>query len=117
MNDAWIGVDLDGTLAFYDEWRGPEHIGDPIPTMVDRVKKWLAEGQKVRIFTARVACGESEDPHPSEACRAVIQAWCQKHLGQVLPVTNKKDYGMIELWDDRAVAVVPNTGVIIGGRR
>ena len=24
-----------------------------------------------------------------------------------------KDYGMIELWDDRAVQVVPNTGIRI----
>jgi hypothetical protein len=34
--NGWIGVDLDGTLAFYDEWIGPEHIGAPIPGMVDR---------------------------------------------------------------------------------
>ena len=30
---GWIGVDLDGTLAFYDMWRGMEHIGKPIPAM------------------------------------------------------------------------------------
>ena len=24
---GWIGVDLDGTLAQYDHWRGIEHIG------------------------------------------------------------------------------------------
>jgi hypothetical protein len=27
-----------------------------------------------------------------------------------LPVTNCKDLNMVELWDDRAVQVVPNTG-------
>jgi len=37
-SDQWIGVDLDGTLAKYGEWRGVEHIGEPIPPMVDRVK-------------------------------------------------------------------------------
>ena len=26
---GWIGVDLDGTLAHYDKWRGVEHVGDP----------------------------------------------------------------------------------------
>lgn len=33
---GWIGVDLDGTLAKYDQWRGVQHIGDPVPLMVDR---------------------------------------------------------------------------------
>ena len=36
--------------------------------------------------------------------------WCQAHLGRVLPVTCVKDFGMVELWDDRAVQVVPNDG-------
>lgn len=42
--------------------------------------------------------------------RAHIERWCLEHIGIVLPVTNVKDYGMIELWDDRAVQVIPNTG-------
>ena len=32
-----IAVDLDGTLARYDGWKGIDHIGDPIPLMVSRV--------------------------------------------------------------------------------
>ena len=28
---GWIGVDLDGTLARYDGWRGIDHIGEPMP--------------------------------------------------------------------------------------
>ena len=39
---GWVGVDLDGTLATYDEWRGIEHVGEPIAPMVERVKRWLA---------------------------------------------------------------------------
>lgn len=31
-------------------------------------------------------------------------------LGRVLIITNEKDYGMIELWDDRCVQVEINTG-------
>jgi hypothetical protein len=27
---GWIGVDLDGTLAHYDGWKGIDHIGEPI---------------------------------------------------------------------------------------
>lgn len=100
---GWIGVDLDGTLALYDGWNGHEHIGDPITPMVERVKRWRAAGRDVKIFTARV---HGDDP----AVLIVIEAWSLKHIGEVLPVTNKKDYGMIELWDDRAVQVHPNTG-------
>lgn len=34
---GWIGVDLDGTLAHYEGWKGVEHIGEPIPAMVERI--------------------------------------------------------------------------------
>lgn len=116
---GWIGVDLDGTLAHYDGWKGPEHIGEPIPLMVKRVKRWLAEGKDVRIFTARVDGGEvaAETNHADApkmrdvaTVRSFIEAWCLEHLGRVLPVTNRKDYGMIQLWDDRCVQVEENTG-------
>lgn len=126
MKQGWIAVDLDGTLAHYDEWRGEDHIGEPIPPMLRRVKAWLAEGKDVRIFTARVDGGEVAkamgDPNGDrfkdvERIRGFIDAWCEKHVGQKLPVTNKKDYGMIELWDDRAVQVVPNTGWPIDPKR
>jgi hypothetical protein len=43
----------------------------------------------------------------------LIGHWCQKHIGQRLEVTCTKDYGMIELWDDRAVQVVANTGITV----
>lgn len=41
---------------------------------------------------------------------AMIKAWCLEHLGQELEVTCSKDYGMILLYDDRAVQIIPNTG-------
>lgn len=100
---GWIGVDLDGTLAQYHGWISPEHIGEPIPLMVERIHKWLGDGVEVRIFTAR-AWRASEDEI------SLIQDWVEEHVGHRLAVTCTKDYGMIELWDDRAVQVVPNTG-------
>lgn len=102
----WIGVDLDGTLAKYDDWKGNTHIGEPIILMVNRVKEWLAAGKVVKIFTARVC---ENNPETLQA----IETWCLMHLGQVLSVTNVKDYGMVELWDDRCVQVVPNTGLTV----
>jgi len=31
MSKGWVGVDLDGTLAHYDGWKGADHIGEPGP--------------------------------------------------------------------------------------
>lgn len=103
---GWIGVDLDGTLAEYHGWKGEKHIGAPIPIMVERVKRWRAEGLDVRIFTARVCAGQRD----VLAIHACIARWCLEHLGEVLPITNVKDYSMVELWDDRAVQIIANTG-------
>jgi len=102
---GWIGVDLDGTLAHYDEWRGIEHIGDLVEAMRIRVLRWCADGVEVKIFTARV--------HPEDTREEVIgyiHAWLEKHGMPKLEVTNVKDFGMIELWDDRCVQVIPNLG-------
>jgi hypothetical protein len=99
MSGGWIGVDLDGTLAHYDRWRGPDHVGAPVRRMRIRVVNWLAEGREVRIFTAR-----KEDSYPA------IRAWCLRQFHRELPITNQKDFGCVEYWDDRAVQVIPNTG-------
>jgi hypothetical protein len=103
-SQGWIGVDLDGTLAYYDGWKGSAHIGAPIPVMVERVKRWLAEGKEVRIFSARVS-GDDE-----ETAYEAIRVWCLTVFGQVLRVTCTKDYHMIALYDDRCIQVEPNTG-------
>lgn len=104
MSKGWIGVDLDGTLALYDKWRGPEHIGQPVPAMLARVKSWLAEGRLVKIFTAR-ACDPLNIPY--------IELWLEEAGLPQLEITNTKDFSMIVLWDDRCVQVEPNTGKIL----
>lgn len=118
MSKGWIGVDLDGTLAQYDGWKGAENIGEPIPLMVARVKEWLVKGHEVRIFTARVSHDGTDERLADATCaHLAIIAWCNTHIGVQLPVTNIKDYAMIELWDDRAVQVEENTGIVIGKSR
>jgi len=104
MEDGWIGVDLDGTLAKYDHWKGIGHIGKPVPRMMKRIKGWISQGETVKIFTARVCAGP-------EAV-AYIKLWLKKHGLPDLEVTNLKDFDMIELWDDRAIKVATNTGDI-----
>lgn len=112
---GWIGVDLDGTLARYDGWQGIEHVGEPIQLMLDRVKDWVATDIEVRIFTARVSVGPGDrSAMGREGVTEVIQDWCEKHGLPRLAVTNIKDFGMVELWDDRAIQVKPNTGERVG---
>lgn len=108
---GWIGVDLDGTLAHYDRWEGLDVVGEPIPPMVARVRRWIAEGREVRIFTARA---DTEEAYLPIAIRT-IEDWCERHIGQRLPVTCKKDLAMIELWDDRAIGVLKNEGEPVSG--
>lgn len=101
-----IAVDLDGTLAQHGRWRGIEHIGDPVPEMARRVKRALAAGHNVVIFTARA------DPRQPDHERAIefVKQWCIRHFGVDLRVTAIKSMRMTEFWDDRAVRVGTNTG-------
>lgn len=115
---GWIGVDLDGTLALYDGWQGVENIGEPILPMLERVKAWVANGQEVRIMTARAFRLLSSVPHEFEEGCAVdrrVHAWLEQHGLPKLKVTCHKDFNMITLWDDRCVQVIPNTGLRADG--
>lgn len=131
----WIGVDLDGTFAYYGPGATPatwtmawDEIGPPIMPMVKRVQEWLGDGKEVRIVTARVfpfipgqgnplktllhtkRCLVTGRFFTIEEMIKTIQKYTMAHVGMALTCTCAKDYKMIELWDDRAVQVVPNTG-------
>ena len=91
---------MDGTLAHHEPGAFDDnHVGKPLAPMVKKVREWLAEGKDVRIFTAR-------KPHPA------IRRFCKENFGKVLPITNKKDPGMTALYDDRAVSVKRNEGLV-----
>lgn len=100
--NKWIGVDLDGTLAKklggdFDK----DKIGEPVPEMVRKVKRALADGKTIKIFTARAAAKENVP---------AIKAWLKQHDLPVLEITNEKDPGMVEIWDDRAKRVERDKG-------
>jgi hypothetical protein len=97
----WIGVDLDGTLARDLGSTRWDEIGSPIEPMLTRVKRWVAEGRTVKIFTARASS-------PRQV--AAIKEWLASCGLPDLEVTNVKDLQMIELWDDRCVQVTTNLG-------
>lgn len=98
--EPWIGVDLDGTLAYYDG--DASRIGNPIPRMLERVQRWLREGKRVKIMTSRAVDQEGINQ---------VRAWLHEHGVGDLEVTCQKDPGMVALWDDRAVGVHRNTGL------
>lgn len=96
-----ICVDFDGTLVTCG-MGGTQ----PIVLMVERVKKWLANGIEVKICTARAF-----DPRPGDL--EEVEYFCLKYFGKRLEITCSKDYNMLEIWDDRAIQVRPNTGVTL----
>lgn len=102
-----IGVDLDGTLAYWDESMGTDPvttaIGDPIPSMLANVFKWIDEGHTVKIFTAR-ACNADAIPK--------IKEWLHKQ-GLNLEITCCKEPCMEVYYDDRAITVERNTGNVL----
>nr|WP_320013592.1 hypothetical protein [uncultured Desulfobacter sp.] len=100
----WYGVDLDGTLAIWNETSTLDHIGAPIPAMVDMVCRMVDNGIRVKIFTAR-ACDPAQIPK--------IRAWMNQNGLPDLEITNVKDYYMERLYDDRAIRVERNTGRIL----
>lgn len=104
--EGWIGIDLDGTLAYYDEWRGIEYIGEPIPEMVRILEILLEAGYPVKIFTARAS---------NPKAKPYIKQWLKDNNLPELEITNVKDYDMILLIDDRCRQVKINTGEIVGG--
>ena len=126
--EGWIGFDLDGTLAEYYGWKGIDHIGKPVKPMVELIKKFYAQGRRVKIMTARIAPHRLEDGSvgeayitvpegkkgsPREYAHQYIQDWCHIYLGFVPEIVYQKDHLMLELYDDRVKQVEPNTGVVI----
>lgn len=139
--DPWYGVDLDGTLAHYGDKALPWNVvGPPIPRMVQRVKEWIALDKTVRIVTARVFPYIHDIPgalvtwpsgqeveEMSQRCLVtgerftirqmlqVIRDYTEEHVGKALEATCAKDYRMLQLWDDRAIQVIANTGMTLSG--
>ena len=115
----WYAVDLDSTLAVSESHGMPSDgsIGEPVAAVVERVKELLAQGQIVRIFTARVwpRHTDQELKYTQRYLQALeqefqIREWSRQLFGQTLEVTCIKDPGVLEIWDDKARQVEPNTG-------
>lgn len=101
---GWVGVDLNGTLARYDDGQPQNHIGSPVPRMLARVRAWLGQDIRVRVVTVR-ACD------PVQILK--IRQWLDDLGLQQVEITDRKDPDCREMWDDRCVQVIPNTGEMV----
>lgn len=102
-----IALDFDRTLAYHNN--EPTHtIGKPIAPMVKNVKKWLAKGYDVSIFTARLSHNQIESARQIE----LIQKFLVDAGLPVLPITCMKMYYFTHIIDDRAYHCEPNKGII-----
>lgn len=115
LEGGHICVDFDRTLCTFesgDRGRyGVLHYGAPIPSMVKRVKRWIEEGRKVRIFTARVSHDNSSKRiMEAQDQLTIVRRWCLQHLGKVLPVTCEKNWKTDMIVDDIAVRPLANKG-------
>jgi hypothetical protein len=121
---GWIAVDWDGTAVEYHGWTKWNEFGRDIPAMTERIKGWLAEGKDVRIFTARMplpqdemveqTCYKTGEKFNGVMMKKAIADHCEAIYGHRLRVQCYKDLHTIEIWDDRAVGVVANTGQTLG---
>jgi hypothetical protein len=112
-----IAVDFDGTLCRY---AGREYIdfdpckaGEPVELNVARVKAWLAQGEEIVIFTARMNPVYSEEERTkSKKC---IDDFCMENFGRIFEVTCEKHPRFKFMLDDKSVRVVRDTGEISDG--
>lgn len=115
--EEWVGFDLDGTLCRYTTGDSSNfRIGEPIKPMCDLLQRYLDEGWRIKIVTARA--GPHGNFNGSEFRRIktieAVKAWTKQMFGKELEVTCSKDYAMVALFDDLAVSVEANTGRLLG---
>lgn len=111
LSGKWYGFDIDGTIADNSAHTfGMGRIGKPIKPMCDLMKRLHAEGKRVKIFTARLS-DVGSDAASQDAVKEHIWKWCDEHLGFRPEITDRKDYKMECLYDDRVKQLVRNKGV------
>jgi len=101
-------VDLDGVLAYFDEWHGIDHIGDPIPGAQEFVEA-LAVKYNVIIFTTRTSTTVNKmEPNMHLPLVSKIIDWLEKHGFKKCSVWagEGKPIGQYYI-DDRAIPCVP----------
>lgn len=109
-NQIHIALDLDRTLA---KCTGDyTKVGEIIPSMVFKIKKWLARGYKITIFTARVSTNDWHTESIANEQKKMIFDWMVANGLPAMDITSDKHPSFTHIIDDRAFHVIPNSGVI-----
>ncbi len=99
-----VAIDLDGTLAKYDGWKGIEVVGDPVKKAVAFTQELKKRGHYIIIHTARLCKLNAKNGKAHK----VVRQWLIKH-----------GFAFDEIWtgagkpiacayiDDRAVPCTP----------
>ncbi len=53
MNQKYVCIDLDGTIAHYKEWQGEEFFGEPVEGVQAALQQLRSHGWKIIIYTTR----------------------------------------------------------------
>ncbi len=108
-----VCLDLDGVLAEYHGWEGPDHIGQPLPGALKFAKN-IAKLADIVIFTGRC----SEEPGDRDVIQSTspgqmrikVIAWLEKHGFPFVDVYIGQGKPRVHAFiDDRAVACSPQT--------
>lgn len=112
MKPIHIALDFDKTLCTHKSDWDLEAVGSPIIPMVEYLKRWLAAGHRVSIFTARVS-PKWHSMQQIVAARALITNFLQSQgITQHLDITSEKEPCFSHIIDDRAYHVAANEGRI-----
>ncbi len=68
-----VSVDIDGTLAHYDGWKGVDKIGSPIPGAREFMEQ-LHKFARIQIYTARTNTKRNKG-HTEEELVGYVKAW------------------------------------------
>jgi len=81
--------------------------------MINRARELIAQGEDVRIFSAR-ANPMRYDMHGDYLYMIMqIKEWCRTHIGKIIPIEFKKDEYLKYYYDDKAKQVVRNEGIVV----
>lgn len=105
-------VDLDGTLAKYDGWKGADHFGEALPGARDFLGQ-LGKTHRVLIYTTRTKADAPDRPEGAtpEAMGAKVADWLKANDLPFDEVYTGQGKPLAAVYvDDRAVAVPSNPG-------
>jgi len=93
-----IAIDFDGTIAKYDEFKGWNDVGEPMPEALQFLRTVARLGHPLAIFSAR-----ARDPQGKRA----IERWVKKYkLDDIIKlVTHEKLPEFLLIVDDRAIRI------------